>query len=46
MATKVTQKYGSSYNTSVTKRDGRITKFTVWLTGVPGSTFRVDFPKK
>lgn len=43
MATKVSQKYGT-YNTSVTKRSGRITKFTVWVSGVSGSTQRVEVP--
>lgn len=44
MATKVTQKYGT-HNTSVTRRGRTIVKFTVWQSGVPGSTQRVIVPK-
>ena len=44
MATKVKQSYSPRYNTSVTKKNGRITKFTVWQTAVTGSTQRVEVP--
>ena len=43
MATKVSQKYGSNgHAVSVTKKNGNITKVTVWTVGVPGSTQRVE----
>lgn len=45
MATTVKQTYGS-HNTSVTKKNGQVTKFTVWVTGVAGSTQRVVVPGK
>lgn len=45
MATKVKQTY-STYNTSITRKGGRITKFTVWQSGVAGSTQRVVVPGK
>lgn len=45
MATKVKQTYGT-YNTSETHKGGRIVKFTVWQTGVVGSTTRVVVPGK
>jgi hypothetical protein len=41
MATNVNVKYTPSLNMSVTKRNGRITKVTTWVTGVPKSTDRV-----
>jgi hypothetical protein len=44
MATKVKQSYSPRANTSVTRKDGRIVKFTVWQTGVTGSTQRVVVP--
>ena len=40
MATTVKQTYNASHNVSVTRKDGRITSVTTWLTGVPGSTVR------
>lgn len=36
--TIVTQNYSKSKNVSVTTRDGRIDKVTVWITGDPKST--------
>lgn len=45
MATKVKQTYGPSYARSVTTRNGQVTKFTIWLPGVPGSTQSVSVPK-
>lgn len=36
--TIVTQNYTRSQNVSVTVRDGRIDRVTVWTTGVPRST--------
>lgn len=36
--TIVTQNYTRSQNVSVTVRDGRIDKVTVWVTGQPRST--------
>ena len=38
MNTVVTQNYSPSKNVSVTVRDGRIDKVTLWVTGVPKST--------
>lgn len=35
MATKVTVNYTPSFNTSVTTKNGRITKVTLWVTGQP-----------
>ena len=46
MATKVNQKYGTSYNVSVTKRNGEVSRVTLWQTGVPGSTQTVKAPKR
>lgn len=39
--TNVKVQYTSSLNVSVTTRDGRVTKVTTWVTGIPGSTRRV-----
>lgn len=36
--TTVTQNYTRTRNVSVTVRDGRIDKVTLWVTGVPAST--------
>jgi hypothetical protein len=36
--TVVTQNYTRTRNVSVTVRDGRIDKVTIWVTGVPRST--------
>jgi len=36
--TVVTQNYTKTQNVSVTTRDGRIDKVTLWTTGVPLST--------
>jgi hypothetical protein len=46
MATKVSQKYTSSHNISITKRNGEVSKVTLWQTGVPGSTQTVKAPKR
>lgn len=47
MATKVSQKYGKNgVATSITKKNGRISKFTLWYPGVVGSTQRVVVPSK
>lgn len=45
MATKVKQSYNKGHATSVTTRDGRITKFTLWYPGVANSTQRVVVPR-
>ncbi|HWV45304.1 MAG TPA: hypothetical protein VN039_04625 [Nitrospira sp.] len=44
MATSVKQTYSPRVNTSETRKDGRIAKFTVWQTGVTGSTQRIVVP--
>lgn len=40
MATEVSTSYTSSQNVSITVRDGRISKVTLWVTGVADSTKR------
>jgi hypothetical protein len=40
MATDVRVTYTPSLNLSVTTREGRISKVTTWVTGVPLSTVR------
>jgi hypothetical protein len=40
MATKVAVTYTPSLNLSITTREGRISKVTTWVTGVPRSTVR------
>ena len=46
MATKVKQSYSSSYNISTTKRNGEVSRVTLWQTGVPGSTQTVKAPRR
>lgn len=39
--------YAKGQNVSITTRDGRITKVTTWVTGVPDSTKRTkSLPKR
>lgn len=44
MATTVKQSYSPRANTSETRKNGQIVKFTVWQTGVTGSTQRIVVP--
>ncbi len=42
--TTVSQTYNKGFNESVVVRDGRISKYTVWQTGVANSTQTINYP--
>lgn len=42
MATRVVVNYTAAFNSSITTRDGVISKVTTWQTNVSGSTKRTE----